>query len=123
MGTKIIYGQLIKYGMNSRVGALAFPDESGHSEKFYSEKTARLIDHEARQMVRQAYTKTLELLREKKDLVETVAQHLLEKEVLRRDEMRELVGPRPWAEITTYEQMLGEATESSLDDPEGPVAR
>eukprot|EP00339_Tiarina_fusa_P012858 CAMPEP_0117050390 /NCGR_PEP_ID=MMETSP0472-20121206/34788_1 /TAXON_ID=693140 ORGANISM="Tiarina fusus, Strain LIS" /NCGR_SAMPLE_ID=MMETSP0472 /ASSEMBLY_ACC=CAM_ASM_000603 /LENGTH=732 /DNA_ID=CAMNT_0004764147 /DNA_START=67 /DNA_END=2265 /DNA_ORIENTATION=- len=106
--TKIIYGEIVKYGMNTKIGAISFPDESGHSEKFYSEKTARIIDSEARSMVMDAYKRTFDLLKEKRDLVETVAKHLLEREVLRRDEMRELVGPRPWAEITTYEQMLGE---------------
>merc|ERR1711879_1110249 len=106
--TKIIYGEIVKYGMNTKIGAISFPDESGHSEKFYSEKTARIIDSEARSMVMDAYKRTFDLLKEKRDLVETVAKHLLEREVLLRDEMRELVGSRPWAEITTYEQMLGE---------------
>ena len=102
--TKIIYGQIVKYGMNSKIGTLSFPDESGHIEKFYSESTAQLIDEEARKMVNDAYSRTLKLLEEKRDLVETVAQHLLTREVLRREEMVELVGPRPWAEITTYER-------------------
>ena len=103
--TSIVYGQLIKYGMNSKVGNLAFPDESGHMDKFYSEKTAIMIDTEARALVSAAYQRTIDLLREKYDLVEKVAQHLLKNEILRRDEMRELVGPRPFAEITTYERL------------------
>merc|ERR1712137_223498 len=113
--TKIIYGQLIKYGMNSEIGTVSFPDESGHTEKFYSEKTAQLIDSEAYKMVMDAYKRTYELLKEKRDLVETVAQHLLKREVLKRDEMRELVGPRPWAEVTTYEQLLGEDITPATD--------
>ena len=104
--TKIIYGEIIKYGMNTKIGTLSFPDESGHTEKFYSEKTAQIIDQEARSMVMDAYHRTISLLKEKRDLLEIVAQHLLVKEVLRRDEMRELVGPRPWAEITTYERLF-----------------
>merc|ERR1712000_317460 len=69
--TKIIYGEIIKYGMNSKIGTLSFPDESGHTEKFYSEKTAKLVDSEARAMVMDAYRRTYELLKEKKELVET----------------------------------------------------
>ena len=60
-------------------------------------------------MVKEAYEKTLSLLKEKFDLIEVVAKHLLKHEVLKRDEMATLVGPRPFAEVTTYEEMLGEA--------------
>jgi AFG3 family protein len=103
--TSIIYGQLMKYGMSSNLGPISFPDSDSISKSF-SEKTARLIDSEARNMVQTAYATTIQLLKEKKDLLETVAQHLLKYEVLRRDEMIALVGPRPFAEVTTYERMF-----------------
>ena len=104
--TQIVYSQIVQYGMNEEIGNIAFPQESGHRQKSFSESTAHRIDVEARRIVGEAYQKTLDLLREKFDLIEIVAQHLLKHEVLRRDEMRELVGPRPFAEVTTYEGML-----------------
>jgi len=110
--TNIAYGQIVKYGMNSKIGNIAFPDESGHTEKFYSEETALAIDLEARKMVNAAYDRVLALLTEKRDLLELVAQHLLKHEVLRKDEMTELVGPRPHAEATTYEDLLGESNKN-----------
>jgi len=105
--TRIVYGQLVKYGMSEVVGPISFPEESGHMDKSYSEQTAQVIDSEARRMVSEAYERTKQLLLEKKDLVERVAQHLLKHEVLRRTEMTELVGPRPFPEQTTYEQLIG----------------
>ena len=48
----------------------------------------------------------MNLLTEKKDLVEKVALRLLEKEVLNREDMIDLLGPRPFAEKSTYEEFV-----------------
>jgi AFG3 family protein len=101
--TQIVYSQIVQYGMNKEIGNLAFPSETGHRQKSYSESTADKIDVEARRMVSEAYQKTLALLQDKFELIEIVAQYLLKHEVLRREEMQELVGPRPFPEVTTYE--------------------
>merc|ERR1712240_157416 len=50
--------------------------------------------------------KTMELLTEKKDLVEKLAEVLLEKEVLEREDMVDVLGPRPWAEKTSYDDFV-----------------
>jgi AFG3 family protein len=104
--TQMVLSQIVQYGMNSRVGNVSFPSESAHLEKFYSEATARLIDQEARQMVEDYYTQTLALLREKRGQVELLAQHLLTREVLRRQDVVSLLGPRPFPEKTTYDGEL-----------------
>ncbi len=104
--TNMIFGQLMKYGMNERIGPVAFPSESQNMEKPYSEETGRMIDEEARRISNECYQKVIELLTEKKDLVERVALRLLEMEVLRREDMIELLGSRPFDEKTTYEEML-----------------
>ena len=92
--------------MSERVGPIAFPSESQNIEKPYSEATGQIIDEEARRIAEECYEKVIKLLTEKKDLIELVALRLLEKEVLRREDMIELLGPRPYAEKTTYEEML-----------------
>lgn len=90
-------------------------------EKPYSEATARLIDDEVRILINDAYKRTIALLTEKKADVEKVALLLLEKEVLDKNDMVELLGPRPFAEKSTYEEFV-EGTGSLDEDtslPEG----
>uniref|UniRef100_A0A0N4V7Q3 CARD domain-containing protein n=1 Tax=Enterobius vermicularis TaxID=51028 RepID=A0A0N4V7Q3_ENTVE len=108
--TQMAYSQVIvTYGMSAKVGPLSFqapaPGEMAF-DKPYSESTAQLIDQEVRDLVNKALNRTRELLLSKQPQIEKVAQRLLDKEVLSREDMEELVGPRPFAEKSTYEQFV-----------------
>eukprot|EP00058_Branchiostoma_floridae_P021930 XP_002607420.1 hypothetical protein BRAFLDRAFT_276636 [Branchiostoma floridae] len=122
--TQSAYAQIVQFGMNEKVGNLSFDlPRQGEMvmDKPYSEETARLIDQEVRGLVDMAYQRTVNLLVEKKPDVEKVAMRLLEKEVLDKAGMVELLGKRPYAEKSTYEEFV-EGTGSVEEDtslPEG----
>ncbi|XP_021538714.1 AFG3-like protein 2 isoform X3 [Neomonachus schauinslandi] len=122
--TQSAYAQIVQFGMNEKVGQISFdlPRQGDMVlEKPYSEATARLIDDEVRILINDAYKRTVALLTEKKADVEKVALLLLEKEVLDKNDMVELLGPRPFVEKSTYEEFV-EGTGSLDEDtslPEG----
>merc|ERR1719481_736224 len=122
--TKSAYAQITQFGMNDRIGNVSFEQpQQGEMvfEKPFSEATAQAIDEEAHKLIKSAMDRTLQLIRDHKEDVIRVAERLLKKEVLGRDDMIELLGPRPFAEKHTYEQFV-EGTGSFEEDtalPEG----
>uniref|UniRef100_A0A5F9D9U9 AAA+ ATPase domain-containing protein n=1 Tax=Oryctolagus cuniculus TaxID=9986 RepID=A0A5F9D9U9_RABIT len=122
--TQSAYAQIVQFGMSEKLGQVSFDfPQQGETlvEKPYSEATAQLIDEEVRHLISSAYERTLELLTRCRDQVEKVGKRLLEKEVLDKADMVELLGPRPFAETATYEELV-EGTGSLEEDtslPEG----
>jgi AFG3 family protein len=97
--TDLVYSTIQVYGMNSRVGQLAFPKDPNAmpGDKPYSDSTAEAMDEEARRIVDEAYEKTVTLITEKKEEVEKVANLLLDKETITHDDIIDLVGARPFS--------------------------
>ena len=120
--TQIAYAQVMEWGMNDKVGNISFkmPQEGDYGEKPYSENTAQLIDTEVRQIIQKAHDATRDILTKHRQDVEKVAEFLLKQEVLSRDDMVQLVGKRPFAEKTTYEEFV-EGTGSLEENTEIPV--
>ncbi|KAM5156806.1 mitochondrial inner membrane m-AAA protease component AFG3L2 [Mantella aurantiaca] len=122
--TQSAYAQVVQFGMSDKVGQVSFDlPRQGEMvlEKPYSEATARLIDDEVRKLINSAYERTVTLLKERKLDIEKIALRLLEKEVLDKADMVELLGQRPFAEKSTYEEFV-EGTGSLDEDttiPEG----
>ncbi|KAJ3412367.1 Serine/threonine-protein kinase [Chytridiales sp. JEL 0842] len=107
--TRMAYAQITTYGMNAKLGNISYgrpDDKENQFTKPYSEETAKMIDEEVRKMISSAYERTVNLLTDKKDAVEKVAKRLLEKEVLGREDMVELLGARPFPESSNYLQYL-----------------
>uniref|UniRef100_A0A4D5R9X8 AFG3-like protein 2 n=1 Tax=Scolopendra viridis TaxID=118503 RepID=A0A4D5R9X8_SCOVI len=116
--TQSAYAQVVHFGMNEKVGNVSFDlPQPGDvvMDKPYSEATAQIIDTEVRQLIQLAYDRTMKLLTEHKDDVEKVAKRLLEKEILSREDMIELLGPRPFPEKSSYEEFV-EGTGSLEED-------
>ncbi|GAA6227859.1 AFG3-like protein 1 [Lates japonicus] len=122
--TQSAYAQVVEFGMNEAVGQVSFdlPQQGAMiTEKPFSEPTAQLIDQEVRSLIDAAFQQTLQLVTKKREMVDKVAKRLLEKEILDKADMLELLGPRPFHEKSSYEEFvegLGEFEEdTSL--PEG----
>ncbi len=94
--TKLAYSMITIYGMNEKVGHVSFHDPQGEYgyQRPYSEKTAELIDEEVRALIQKAYDITKSLLTEKKAELEKVAKALLEKEILFKADLEDLIGRR-----------------------------
>eukprot|EP00088_Acartia_fossae_P015416 TRINITY_DN1843_c0_g2_i2.p1 TRINITY_DN1843_c0_g2~~TRINITY_DN1843_c0_g2_i2.p1 ORF type:complete len:798 (-),score=252.74 TRINITY_DN1843_c0_g2_i2:199-2592(-) len=121
--TKSAYSQITQFGMNKSVGHVSFEQpQPGEMvfEKPFSEATAQLVDEEAKKMIDKAMQITVDLLTKHKNDVIKVAERLLEKEILSRDDMIELLGPRPFAEKSTYEEFV-EGTGSQEENTELPA--
>lgn len=122
--TDSAYAQIVRYGMNEKVGNVSFDVAGGGDPMFskpYSEETAQMIDQEVRGLIRTAHKHTTALLTEHRAKIEIVAERLLKNEFLKRDDMIELLGPRPFKEKSTYEEFV-EGTGSFEEDtalPEG----
>ena len=98
--TKIAYSMVTVYGMNPKLGNVSFydPTQENTFTKPFSEETGKIIDEEVRKIIEEAYIRTKKLLTEKRAQVETIARTLLEKEVLHKSDVEELIGKRPYEE-------------------------
>lgn len=98
--TKKAQAMVTIYGLNDKVGNISYYDSSGQSEynfgKPYSEKTAQTIDEEISKMVETQYQRAIQILTENRDKLEALANKLLEKEVIFREDLEEIFGKRAW---------------------------
>jgi len=115
--TKQAYAMISIFGMSEKVGNVSFYDSTGQSDygftKPYSEKTAELIDEEAKALIDSQYKRALQVLREHADGHKKLAKRLLEKEVIFGEDLEEIFGKRPWIR----EELTAEKQEIILDKP------
>jgi len=98
--TKMAQSMVTFYGMSPSVGNISFYDSTGQNEygftKPFSEKTAETIDAEVRRIVEEAYHRAKEIIGEHREQLDQLAAQLYEKEVLFREDLERIYGPRPW---------------------------
>lgn len=96
--TKQAYASVSYFGLNKKIGNVSYFDSSASQEyvfnKPYSEKTAELIDKEVSELVEKAYTRAKEIILENKENVIKLAEKLLKTEVIFREDVEEIFGPR-----------------------------
>ncbi len=118
--TKLSYAMVTIYGMNEKVGNVSFNDTQGEYQfnKPYSEKTSEIIDIEVRNQIDRAYQRTKQLLTDKREGLEKLAEKLLEKEILFQSDLEEILGKRPFDNRTTYDEFVnGTKTEIPAEQP------
>ena len=97
--TKQAYAMVSIYGLNDKVGNISYYDSTGQNEysfsKPYSEKTGQLIDEEVSKMIEAAYVRTKGILLERKEELTKLAELLLEKEVIFKEDVENIFGKRP----------------------------
>jgi AFG3 family protein len=128
--TQIVYQMVTVYGMNDKIGQVAFPKEEGSfpGDRLYSDATAEVMDEEVRQIVAAAYERTLNLMRTKKNEVGKVAEVLLSKETITNMDIASLIGRRPFAGNKEYDEYInfgwkGDVKETSEEGSENKESK
>ena len=115
--TKQARAMVTIYGLSDKVGNLTYYDSSGQSEynfsKPYSEQTAELIDKEISDIIEFQYRRAIDLLQENKDKLTQLAEVLLEKEVIFKDNLEKIFGKRPFAK---EEELLEQPPSKSAEE-------
>ena len=101
--TKTAYAMVAYYGMSDKLPNVNYYDMQGDGyglTKPYSDRTAEIIDEEAREIVRLEYERAKALLREHADGLQELTQLLLDREVIYTEDVEHIFGKRPWISRT-----------------------
>lgn len=119
--TKQARAMVTIYGLNEELGNITYYDSSGQNEygfsKPYSENTAQKIDEEISKIIEEQYRRAIALLQDNKDKLTSLAERLLEKEVIFKDDLEKIFGKRPFekeeeAKIVEVAPDKGDTTEN-----------
>ena len=97
--TKQAYAMVTIYGLNKRLGNISFYDSRGDQTftKPYSEETARIIDEEVGKLIESAYVRSKQILEDNEEKLSSLADALLTNEVIFKEDVERILGPRPFA--------------------------
>ena len=126
--TKTAYAMVAYYGMSDKLPNVNYYDMQGDGygiTKPYSDRTAELIDQEAREIVRLEYERAKELLREHAEGLKALTQLLLDREVIYTEDVEHIFGKRAWVSrteelILANEEVKSPSTEQSPDEAPSP---
>jgi AFG3 family protein len=97
--TRLSYEMVVNYGLSDKVGNVSYYSMLNDSfNRPFSEQTAYLIDQEVKNMIEEQYVRAKNLLIEKRQHLDALASALLEKEVLHRADLENIIGKRPFAD-------------------------
>lgn len=103
--TKQARAMVSVYGLNENIGNITYYDSSGQSDynfsKPYSDETAKVIDDEISKIIESQYARACQILKKHKAKLTALAERLLEKEVIFKDDLVDLLGERSFKKEET----------------------
>ncbi len=132
--TKRAQAMVTVYGLNDKIGNISYYDSSGQSEynfgKPYSEQTAKIIDEEISKMIETQYQRALKILTDNRDKLEALAEKLLDKEVIFREDLEEIFGKRAWepempeSKVNSEnKEEISNSTEQEIENSEATISQ
>ncbi|RZJ51541.1 MAG: ATP-dependent zinc metalloprotease FtsH [Chryseobacterium sp.] len=128
--TKRAQAMVTIYGLSPNIGNISYYDSSGQAEynfgKPYSEATAAKIDTEIKTIIEHQYERAVRILSENKDKLNALANKLLEKEVIFREDLEDIFGKRAWdpelteRPVTNTIPLHEKVEEGEIQAPESP---
>lgn len=116
--TQMARGMVTRWGLSDKVGTIDYADEEGSrfyaAQKTFSEETGKIIDDEVKRIVSEALERAKEILQNKREDLEKLAQALLEFETLTGDEIKDLIAGKQINRVVTTELVSAESTSSSF---------
>ena len=120
--TKRAQAMVTIYGLNDKIGNISYYDSSGQSEynfgKPYSEHTAKTIDEEISKLIENQYQRAIGILTENKEKLEALADKLIEKEVIFKEDLEEIFGKRAWEPEEKESRGIENEPEETIEDTE-----
>jgi ATP-dependent metalloprotease FtsH len=118
--TKRAYAMVAYFGMSDKLANMSYYDSTGNSDygftKPYSEKTAELIDSEAKKIVADQYERAKKILQDNAKGHNELAELLIEKEVIFAEDLEKIFGKRPWT--SRNDELMSQSTEEeSTEEP------
>jgi cell division protease FtsH len=112
--TKQARAMVTVYGLNDVLGNVTYYDSQGQNEyamdKPYSEQTAETIDQEISKIIEKQYVRAIEMLENNREKLDQLANLLLEKEVIFKENVQEIFGKRPWDKEEEKKEEKAEAS-------------
>ena len=106
--------------MSPKIGNISYYDSTGQSEwnftKPFSEQTNQTIDEEVKRMVDEAYQRAKDIILASRDKLDQLAKVLFEREVIFREDVENIYGPRPWEERKAENEKPKEEHETTTNE-------
>jgi len=125
--TKLAHAMVCEYGMSDKLGPRTYGEnrngslfvgrgDMGQTDRNYSDETARLIDAEIRQIVDTANQRAYQILNDNRDILDRVAQALLDRETITGEDLTLLIEGKPLPDLPKNEP----AAQEESDEPPTP---